>query len=107
LIGSLHENTVVCPDVMIVCGKFEEDFLHFPPVLILEIASDKTRLKDHNVKFKLYEDNGMRFYLMADIERKSIEVFKLTDNRYKEINSFSFQLSSSCTIELDVERIWQ
>jgi Uma2 family endonuclease len=92
---------------MIVCGKFENDFLRFPPVLIMEIASDKTRLKDRNVKFKLYEANGVRFYLMADIERKSIEVFALINNSYTEVTSSSFQLNSTCAIDLDLEKIWQ
>lgn len=103
----IDENTVVCPDVMIVCGKFENDFLRFPPVLIMEIASDKTRLKDRNVKFKLYEANGVRFYLMADIERKSIEVFALINNSYTEVNSSSFQLNSTYAIDLDLEKIWK
>lgn len=37
----IDENTIVRLDVMIVCGKFEEDFLHFTPMLVLEIALEK------------------------------------------------------------------
>jgi hypothetical protein len=63
---------------MIVCGKFEEDFLGFPPTLtIIEIASSKTRLKDRNVKFKLYESNGVKFYLIADPDKKTVEKFSM------------------------------
>ncbi len=34
----INDSTVVRPDAMIVCGNFDEDFLNFPPVLIIEIA---------------------------------------------------------------------
>jgi Uma2 family endonuclease len=103
----IDESTVIRPDVMIVCGKFEDDFLRFPPTLIIEISSDKTRLKDRNVKFKLYESNGVKFYVLADIEKKSLEVFMLKDNRYQEINNSSFQLTASCAIELNLQKIWE
>jgi len=102
----IDDNTVVCPDVMIVCGKFEEDFLGFPPTLIVEIASAKTRLKDRNIKFKLYESNGVKFYFIADPDKKNVELFMLKDNRYQEITTTSFQLTPTCNIELDLNQLW-
>ncbi len=57
----IDDQTVVCPDVIIICGEFEDDFLRFPLTLVSEIASSKTRLKDRNVKFKLYEAKGVKF----------------------------------------------
>ncbi len=102
----IDDNTVVCPDVMIVCGKFEEDFLGFPPTLIVEIASAKTRLIDRNVKFKLYETNGVKFYLIADPDKKTVEWFMLKDNRYQEIITTSFQLTPTCSIKLILNQLW-
>lgn len=103
----VDDNTVVRPDVMIVCGKFEDDFLRFPPTLILEIASDTTRLKDRNIKFNLYQNNGVKYYLIADVERESIDMFILKDNRYTEFNSDTFTLTSACSIQLNIQKIWQ
>ncbi len=102
----IDDNTVVCPDIMIVCGKFEDDFLRFPPTLIVEIASSKTRLKDRNVKFKLYEANGVKFYLIADPDKQSTDVFILKDNYYQQTNTSSFQITNSCTIELALDQLW-
>jgi len=99
----VNETTVVRPDVMIVCGKFEEDFLRFPPVLIVEIASKKTHLIDRNVKFNLYQNNGVKYYVLADMQKNSIDVFTLENNRYHELNTTTFQLTASCTIELNFE----
>jgi Uma2 family endonuclease len=49
----VNENTVIRPDIMIVCGKFEDDFLRFPPTLIVEIASSKTRVKRQECKVQI------------------------------------------------------
>jgi Uma2 family endonuclease len=103
----IDETTVVCPDVIIVCGKFEEDFLRFPPTLVLEITSENTRLKDRNVKFKLYEAQGVKYYIMADPEKNTIEVFQLKNNRYIEIASTHFQLTTTCIIELELQKLLQ
>lgn len=102
----IDESTVVRPDVMIVCGKFEDDFLHFPPAMILEIASKATILKDRNIKFKLYESQGVRYYIMVQPETKSIEIYQLVNNLYQEVVSKSFQLTLACTIELDLQKIF-
>ncbi|HVG41792.1 MAG TPA: Uma2 family endonuclease [Chitinophagaceae bacterium] len=103
----INEHTVVKPDVIIVCDIPPSDFIRIPPVLILEIFSSATRLKDRNIKFKLYEENGVKYYLMADPEKNAIEMFVLKDNRYQEIITSSFELTASCVIELDVQQLWK
>lgn len=102
----IDDTTVVCPDVMVVCGKFEEDFLRFPPTLILEIASLKTRLKDRNVKFRLYESNGVKFYLIADPDKQTIDTFILKDNFYQQTSERIFELTIDCKIELAIDKLW-
>ncbi len=91
---------------MIVCGKFKDDFLRFPPTLILEIASSGTRLKDRNVKFRLYEDNRVKYYLIADPDKKSIDVFILTENCYQQTQTSLFEITDKCSIELALNELW-
>ena len=103
----ISDHTVVRPDVMILCDTPPSDFVKTPPALILEIFSPHTRLKDRNIKFKLYEENGVKYYLMADPDTNSMEIFTLKDNRYQEINASFFQLTPACTVELDLQNLWQ
>jgi Uma2 family endonuclease len=96
----ISQETIVKPDVAIICGKVERnDFIRIPPVLIVEVFSASTRLKDRNTKFKLYEEWGVKFYLMADPDLKKIEIFELTDNAYREVpGNLEFQLTAGCSI---------
>jgi Putative restriction endonuclease len=50
---------------------------------------------------------GVKYYIIADCEKKSIEVFELIDNKYKQINTTTFDLSPSCNIIVDVASLFE
>jgi Uma2 family endonuclease len=103
----INEETVVRPDSMIVCGDFNSDFLTFPPTLILEVASQSTFLKDRNIKLKLYEANNVKYYLIANPDKKSLECFELKEGVYHlKDDSNNYQLTADCNIEIDGEKLW-
>lgn len=102
----INEETVVRPDFMIVCGEPQTDFLEFPPVLIMEVLSPSTRMKDRSIKFELYQSQGVRYYLMADYELQSLEVFELIDGTYQEVHKSTFMLEEGCSIAMDIAALW-
>ncbi|MBC7887992.1 MAG: Uma2 family endonuclease [Ferruginibacter sp.] len=103
----IDEHSIVRPDCMIVCGNFTEDFLTFPPTVIVEISSKKTQLRDRNTKYNLYELQGVKYYLISDTEKRSVEVFELLNGKYVPKNDTKFQLTPECIIEFDVFSLWQ
>jgi Uma2 family endonuclease len=103
----VSEDTIVRPDVMISCDAKNDDWVTEPPSFILEILSPATVLKDRNTKFKLYQAYGVRYYLIADLGKKLIEIFSLKDNVYQETSDLkSFHLTKVCTIELSVQDLF-
>lgn len=103
----IDETNVVRPDIMIVCGEIDPNgHIEKTPVLIVEIASKSTQLTDRNTKFNLYEFFGVKYYLMAEPDTNTIEVFALVDNKYKQLfTPFSFALNETCTIDFDVKEV--
>jgi Uma2 family endonuclease len=51
----IDSKTVVQTDLVIVCKKIERKFLDFTPILVAEILSPSTALKDRNVKKHIYQ----------------------------------------------------
>ena len=102
----ISEDTVVRPDMMIICGKAGADYLEFPPVLVLEIISPSSVKNDRVIKFELYREQGVKYYLLADYVKQTVEVFELIDNYYKQVAKNSFQLDKTCTIEFDFDDVW-
>ncbi len=102
----VDDSTVVRPDIMVVCGEFKDDFLQSPPALIVEILSPSTALKDKNIKYNLYEAQGVRYYLLVEPDSRSVQILELVDGAYAENNSLSeFRLTDGCVIPWKVQEV--
>lgn len=106
----VSDETVLNPDLSIVCKPINEAFLNFPPELVVEILSPATALKDRHTKFDIYQKEKVPYYIIVDVEKKQIEVYQLVNALYekKQVEqqlpySFSF---SGCSIELTFDNIW-
>ncbi|HRG89494.1 MAG TPA: Uma2 family endonuclease [Chitinophagales bacterium] len=99
----IDEQTVVRPDLMIVCGKFTDDFLKRPPVLAVEILSKSTSLKDRHIKYQLYETQGVRYYILVNPDTKTTEVFELVNGQYVPNNSLTeYSFNSTCKLAFNI-----
>ncbi len=106
----ISEKTVVQPDLFIACTTFVKDFLDFPPVFIIEILSPSTAFKDRHEKFELYEEQQVKYYLLADPHFKKIEIYELTEKRYQPVSVnpvfFEFMLDDYCKMPVHFEGVW-
>lgn len=51
---------------MIVCCNLTDDFLRIAPALIVEISSRKSKLRERNTKYNLYELQKVKYHIIAD-----------------------------------------
>ena len=106
----ISDDTILQPDILIVCGKIMKNYLDFPPSLVVEILSKATEDRDRNIKYELYEQQGVKFYLIVDVRKQSIEVYELVSKKY-QLRTFdkgyTFELESDCTISPELNNIWE
>lgn len=108
----VSDDTILQPDVLIVCGKIEGKFLDFAPALVVEILSPATALKDRNNKYAIYEKQLIPYYLIIDPDKKIVEIYKLnSENKYiPELFDpsipYTFILKDGCSIEVPLSNIW-
>lgn len=106
----INENTVVQPDLLIVCKKIEKNFLDFLPKLTLEILSPSTAFKDRHEKYELYEEQGVRYYIIVDPKFRKMEIYELTEGKYRLVAvdppTFEFMLDN-CKTAVDFADTWQ
>jgi Uma2 family endonuclease len=103
------DDTVVRPDVVIVCGEFPERHIMAPPRLIVEILSPTTEEKDRTAKRDLYAFQAVEYYLIVDPMVKRIEAFQrdAVIGLFDVLRTLSpdgpmeFQLSENCVATLD------
>ena len=77
--------TVVQPDLSIVCkknGQVDGKGIHGAPDLVIEILSPSTKQYDCLVKYKLYQQAGIKEYWIVDPDKKLVLVYTLVDGQY-------------------------
>lgn len=76
------EHDVVQPDVLVVCDpkKITEKNIQGAPDLVIEILSPSTSKKDRWTKKRLYEQHGVKEYIIVDGEGAFSEQYLLGEN---------------------------
>ncbi len=107
----IKEDTIVQPDLLIVCEKIEKKFLDFPPVLIVEILSPSTASKDRGEKMELYQLQKVKYYLIVDPQFKKLEIYEYINTQYEPVSvnpeMYHFILHDNCTVDVNLLDIWE
>jgi len=108
----VSEDTVVRPDIVIVCGPFPERHIVEPPRLIVEVLSPSTEEKDRTAKLDLYAYQSVEFYLLVDPIGKSIEAFRIDASTGKYVampvgDALAFELGANCVARLDLRSLFR
>ncbi len=108
----ISEDTVVQPDNLVVCYELEDKpYITKTPSLIFEVLSESTALKDREVKFRLYEREGVNYYVIVDPKERIAKVYELKDGRYVKVcdatnEKVKFDLGK-CSFEFDFSLIFE
>ena len=107
----IFNDTIVQPDMLIVCKPISKKFLDFPPALVVEILSPSTAIKDRHTKFDLYQSQRIPYFIIISPDKEEAEVYEIKDDEYNLIKSgtsFSYNFSfEDCNANIDFNEIWQ
>lgn len=109
----VQPDTVVRPDLMLVCGDQPELHLERSPALIVEVLSESTADKDRTVKRDLYESCGVQHYLIADPLNKTLQWLELgaageyiDNSRVAADEKFWLELNDQCVVHFDSKSVF-
>lgn len=108
----ITEDTVVQPDVSILCQKPTKKFIDFRPALVVEILSPSTALKDRHTKAGLYASQKVPYYIIISPETEETEIYVLEEGAYqlkqKGVDfQFTFHFEEDCEAIIDFAEIWK
>ena len=102
------DETVVRPDVFIKCGELED--ISITPQIIFEIISKGSVRRDELLKFNLYKQEGVRYYVLVYPDSKKAKVYKLINGEYikiQEIQEDILQIEDlECKVYVDFGEVW-
>ncbi len=104
-------DTVVRPDLMVVCGPIPERHLEQPPSLIVEVLSDSTRQNDLGYKRQLYHREQVQTYMIIDLAPRSVVVDRRQpDGSYDTktvVDEVAIILCDDCQISFSVASLFR
>jgi Uma2 family endonuclease len=102
-----EDDTVVQPDITVVCdkSKLDDKGCKGAPDMVIEIISASSARMDRLIKLRLYRRAGVREYWIIDPETKTAQVYLLENgkyvvNAYDNTDAVPVHVLEGCTINL-------
>lgn len=101
----ISQDTIVRPDLAIVCTD-EGEFIKTAPVVVVEILSPSTAMKDRIIKKDIYEREQVPYYIIIDPEKRILQILVWKHSGYEEDNDLKrFDIHGQCSIEFDLAEV--
>ncbi len=108
----MHENTVVRPDVIVVCGPLPKGHVQRTPALVAEVLSDSTRDKDIGPKKDLYFEQQVPIYVVIDPRNQTVEASLWQEAEWKKIEqnqsaTIDLTVGTGCPLQIDIADLFR
>ena len=107
----ISDDTVVKPDVVVVCGNKNDKYISKTPEIVVEIISKSTAKMDEKIKFKIYEEEKVKYYMLVYPEDKKAKIYKLNGNKFEKEGDFFEEVyqfkNIPCKVNLDFKKAFK
>jgi len=105
--GIVSRETVIRPDLMVVCGEQPERHLERRPSLAVEVLSESTRERDLIAKRSLCREHHVPYYLVIDPAPRTLTLFTPDDERTFGVDdTIRISLDDCCGINIQCARLF-
>ena len=106
----VSNDTVVRPDVMVVCQTVDEKVM-VTPELIIEVVSSSSTKRDEVMKFDLYQREGVQYYILAYPEKRLAKIYRNEVGGFRKSGDYctgtvEFNIRE-CGFAVDFGLIWR
>jgi len=107
----ISDATTLRPDIVLVCNDEGEAYLSKAPKVVIEILSPSTAKKDETIKFDIYEEEKVQYYILVYPKDLKAKVYTLDKNKYTKVADFTNEKlvfeELVCELELDFEKVFR
>lgn len=107
----VSDDTILRPDIVLICGETNDTYLTKAPEIIVEIISKSTEKRDEVFKFDIYEAERVKYYIIVYPNDLIAKVYKLDDKEYNKQGDFSLESykfeESYCSLSIDFQKVFK
>lgn len=106
----IADDTVVQPDNLVICFPPKGTYITKTPTLIFEILSKSSAQKDQTTKYRIYEKEGVKYYIIVDPVERIAKVFQRVSGKFQKLmgatdETVSFDINDG-SIQFDFGKIF-
>ena len=107
----VNDDTVVKPDVVLICNETNDAYMTKAPEIIVEVISKSTAKRDEKTKFKLYEKEKVKYYVIVYPDDFKAKIYRLENGNYTKegdflTESYSFE-ETTCGAFIDFKKVFE
>jgi Uma2 family endonuclease len=107
----INDETVVKPDVALICDEPHDAYITKTPKLVAEVVSPSSARRDEKTKFELYEKEGVPYYLLVYPNDLKAKAYELKEGRFVKLGDFTHETHrfewSDCLMAIDFDRVFR
>ncbi|MEA1920298.1 MAG: Uma2 family endonuclease [Campylobacterota bacterium] len=107
----LSDDTVLRPDVVLICDEPHDAYITKAPEIVIEVISKSTAKNDENYKFMKYEEEKVNYYVLVYPDELRAKIYKLVDGKYDKQGDFSKESydfdETLCHASVDFDRVFK
>lgn len=107
----VDEETVLRPDLVVICHTEGGERITRAPELIVEIVSPDRPRRDEVIKYDLYQHEAVGYYILAYPDMEVAKAYELVEGAYRKLGDFHDERPTlhlaGCSIELDFAWLWR
>ena len=107
----VSDDTIVKPDVVLICNEPHGSYITKPPKIVVEVLSKSTARRDETTKFELYEREKVPYYIIVYPNDLKAKVYKLENHKYEKVDDFTHEIMDfndlECKATIDFERVFR
>jgi len=107
----LADDTILRPDVVLICDEPHDAYITKAPEIIVEVLSPSTSKNDEGYKFEKYEAEKVKYYVLVYPKELYAKVYKLKDGKYDKQGDFSKETymfeETLCGASVNFEKVFK
>ena len=107
----LSDDTILRPDVVLICDEPNDAYITKAPEIVVEVISKSTAKNDENYKFDKYEAEKVKYYIIVYPDELYAKVYKLKDGKYDKQGDFSKERyvfeETLCKASVDFDKVFK
>ena len=108
----ISNETVVRPDVVVICNEPNEAYITKTPKVVVEVVSKSSAKRDETTKFELYEKEKVPYYIIVYPNDLKAKIYRLEDKNFSKVGDFSKEVAyldeaDQCKTKIDFERVFR